>query len=190
MHPALVARRPATVLKFSAVNSITCHSNRKPLALGAYSASPALDEIGSSLTRPRRSIPDWVREISEAWARGAANTLHMARLVSQARNSLQYGGWSQLWRSGQIPFSKRKGEMLVVIGSALGNLPAQTSAQLPWAWNTLYWVARLGGPVAERLIQRGKVYTGLTLQEAKALLAEFRPERVRKGYRSTVKQRV
>jgi len=78
--------------------------------------------------------------------------------------------------------------MLVVIGSALGNLPAQTSAQLPSAWNTIYWVARLGRPVAERLIQQGRVYPGLTLQEAKALLAECRPERARKA--STVKQRV
>jgi len=170
------------------VKPIVCHSNRKLLALDAYSASPALGEIPSSQTRQRLSIPDWVREISEAWTRGAANTLLVARLVSQARNSLQYGGWSQLWRSGQIPFSKRKGEMLVVIGSALGNLPAQTSAQLPWAWNTLYRVARLGRPVAERLIQQGRIYPGLTLQEAKALLAEFRPERVRKA--STVKQRV
>jgi len=119
----------------------------------------------------------------------------MARLLSQARDNLQYGGWSQLWRSGlwrsgQVPFSKRKGEMLVVIGSALGNLPAQTSAQLPSAWNTIYWVALLGGPVAEQLIQQGRVYPGLTLQEAKALLAEFHPERARKASQSTVKQRV
>jgi hypothetical protein len=111
-------------------------------------------------------------------------------VVSQARHSLPYGEWSELWRSGKIPFSKRKGEMLVVIGSVLGNLVAQNAAQLPSAWNTLYWVARLGRPAAEELIVQGRIHPGLTLQEAKALMHECQPGEARRSSRTKVKQRL
>ncbi len=136
------------------------------------------------------SIKDWIHEITKVWVRGTTDTMDLARLVSRARRSLRYGGWSQLWRSDRLPFSKRKGEMLVVIGANLGNLPAQISARLPSAWNTLYWVARLDRPVAEQLVQQGRIHPGLTLHEAKALFAENRPEGVRKSSHSEVKQRV
>lgn len=162
---------------------------QKPLALDAYSATPPLGAVPSSQTRHRRSLSDWVREISEAWALGASNTLHLARLVSQARQSLQYGEWSQLWRSRQV-FSKRKGEMLVTIGQALGRLDAQTSAQLPPAWNAVYYLARLGRSTVERLIAQGRIHPGLTLREARALLAEQKPGMIQSACRSTVKRRL
>ena len=55
----------------------------------------------------------WVKAISAAWARGAANTLALARLACQARDQLPRGEWSRLWKSGRLPFSKRKADMLV-----------------------------------------------------------------------------
>jgi len=151
-----------------------------PLSTFGCAASPA----GSLL------LSVWINDITQAWLRGTAHTLDLALLVSKARNRLWYGEWSQLWRSGQLPFSKRKGAMLVVIGAALGTLLAQNSAQLPSAWNTLYCVARLGRPAAEQLIRQGRIHPGLTLQEARALLHEYQPGAARRSSRSTVKQRV
>src|ERR1022692_1471273 len=67
----------------------------------------------------------WIGKISRAWARGPANTLALARLLHQARQSVKHGQWSLLWRSPRIPFSKRKAEMLVTVGEVLGGVTAQ-----------------------------------------------------------------
>jgi hypothetical protein len=101
----------------------------------------------------------------------------LARLVAQARANLEYGEWSQLWRSGEIPFSKRKGDMLVVIGEGVGPLDEQNSAHLPVAWNTLYHLAQLGPPLITRLIDEGWIYLDLSLREAQARAAAYRPRR-------------
>jgi hypothetical protein len=71
---------------------------------------------------------------------------------------------------GQLPFSKRKGEMLVVMGEVLGAMDAQKSAHLPAAWNTLYCLARLGRATVEPLIQVGRIHPALTLRQAEMLL--------------------
>jgi hypothetical protein len=122
------------------------------------------------------SLNDWIERIRQAWTGNTGQTLALARLVYRARRNLPYGSWSRLWQSGQMPFSKRKGEMLVVIGEGVEGMDAQNSAHLSSAWNTLYYLVRLGRTMLERLIQAGRIHTGLTLREAKALLAEFHPE--------------
>jgi hypothetical protein len=121
------------------------------------------------------SLDEWIQLIREACSRGANSTLELARLMSQARRTLPYGRWSQLWRSDGLRFSRRKGEMLVVIGQCVKGLDAQNSAQLPAAWNTLYYLARLGRVTVERLIEQGRIHPGLSLREAQAMLAEHRP---------------
>ena len=135
-------------------------------------------------------LTGWINDIIEAWARGAANTLSLGRLLGEARACLRYGDWSQLWRSRRLPFSKRKGEMLVTIGKALGRLDAQNSAQLPLAWNAVYYLARLGRPTVERLIAEGQIHSGLTLRQARALLAKQRLGMIRSTRRSSIKQRL
>jgi hypothetical protein len=100
--------------------------------------------------------------------------VELARLVAKARDNLEYGEWSRLWRSGELPFSKRKGEMLVVIGQGVGGLDAQNSAHLPVAWTTLYCLARLGPSLITRLIDEGRVHPDLSLREAQALAAAQR----------------
>jgi hypothetical protein len=79
--------------------------------------------------------------------------------------------------------------MLVLIGKNLGGLDAQNSAHLPSGWNTLYFLARLEGPVLENLILDGIVHPGLTLNEAKELLAKFKEPKGGKAPRSTFRQR-
>src|SRR6266436_6588547 len=69
-----------------------------------------------------RSVAGWAVIINSAWKRGTATTLQLARVVQAARGELPYGGWTRLWKSGCIGFSKRKAEMLVVIGANLNNL--------------------------------------------------------------------
>jgi len=76
-------------------------------------------EISPASGTERRSLTVWAGMIRQVWFRGADSTLELARLMSHARASLPYGGWSQLWKTGKMPFSKRKGEKLVAIGQGL-----------------------------------------------------------------------
>jgi hypothetical protein len=121
-----------------------------------------------------RSVAEWATEINSVWQLGAARSLELAAVVYQARCKLSYGVWTQLWRSSRIDFSKRKGEMLVVIGGKLNNLDAQTSAHLPSGWNTLYHLARLDRATLEAAIEAGAIHPGMRLRQAKELLAKFR----------------
>jgi hypothetical protein len=118
------------------------------------------------------NLAQWICRIQAVCAREVNNVLELARLVAQARHTLPRGGWSKLWETGAIPFSKRKGEMLVTIGECVEGLTAQNSAQLPAAWNTLYYLARLGREAMEQLIGQGRIHPGLSLEEAKALSFE------------------
>ena len=108
--------------------------------------------------------------------------------MSQARESLRYGEWSQLWRSAGLPFSKRKADRLVAIGAALGEADETTCSHLPCTWRTLYYLAFLGWPTVKRLIEHGKVHLRMTISEAKALVALYRPEMEQEPRRSTVQQ--
>jgi hypothetical protein len=89
---------------------------------------------------------------------------------------MEHGLWSKLWRDERRPFSKRKAEMLVVIGAGLKGLNANICAHLPSSWRTLYYIAQLGQALPERLIANGRIHPRLRLREARELLAEFRPE--------------
>ena len=94
---------------------------------------------------------------------------------------MEHGQWSRLWRSQQLPFSKRKAEMLVIIGRGLGGTNAQTLARLPSGWNTLYYIAQFGQKSAERMIAEGRIHPRLRLREARELLAGFMPELAKKS---------
>ncbi len=121
-------------------------------------------------------INGWIDKISRAWKGGPENTLALARLLHQARRSMEHGQWSRLWRSERVPFSKRKAEMLVMVGEGLGGTNAQTFAHLPAGWNTLYYIAQLGQELAERLIAEGRIHRRLRLRQARELTTEFRPD--------------
>lgn len=162
----------------------TFNSNNKTLrVVVAVCALPRTDQ------KPN-SVSDWIRLICEACSHDTETVLDLARLMSHARRSLPYGSWSRLWQSGGLPFSKRKGEMLVVIGQGVGELDAQNSAQLPAAWNTLYYLACLGRGKVERLIKQGRIHPGLSLHAAQALLAEFRPGNQRTNSHSKLQRRL
>jgi len=114
----------------------------------------------------------WVEEIRRLWAQGATNTLALARIVCQARMTFAYGEWSRLWsQPGLMPFSKRKAEVLVAISRGIGLVDAKTFAHLPRGWSILYYLAQLGQAVVEQLVSAGTIHPGLTLQEARALVA-------------------
>jgi len=121
-------------------------------------------------------IEEWAGQIRSVLTRGATHTLELARVVWRARQIMPYGWWAQMWRSRQVSCSQRKGEMLVVIWNGLNWVNAQTSACLPLGWNVLYYLAQLDRSGLEMLIQQGTVHPGLTLREARALLAQYRGE--------------
>jgi hypothetical protein len=138
----------------------------------------------------RDFVGEWLTRIDEVYARGAAHTLHLAKLVCHARMNLKHGAWAELWRLEAAPFSQRKANMLVAIGHTMESLNEQNSARLPTAWNTLYYLARLGSSLVMRLISEGRIHPQLALKEARSLLDEFRPGRNRKRPLSKVRRRL
>jgi hypothetical protein len=103
---------------------------------------------------------------------------------------MEHGLWSKLWRDERRPFSKRKAEMLVVIGAGLKGLNANICAHLPSSWRILYYMAQLGRATTEALIGEDLVHPRLQLHEARELLAEFKPELVRKSTASSLTRRL
>jgi hypothetical protein len=116
--------------------------------------------------------------------------MDLARTVHEAKRKLHHGQWSDMWRSAGAPFSKRKAEMLAVVGKNLGSLNAQNSAQLPSAWNTLYYLALIEPGKLTQLFSGGVIHPDLTLKEARALLEASRGSIPKNKPRSTVKQRL
>jgi hypothetical protein len=131
---------------------------------------------GSSINGSEGGLQHWVCRIQAACLLETNNILELARLMCTARRTLPHGGWSQLWQTMEIPFSKRKGEMLVVIGKGVEGLNANNYSHLPVAWRALYYLARLGSGTLKQLVEQGRVHPGLSLQQAKELLAEYLPE--------------
>ena len=116
-------------------------------APGACSRESRTRSSAEGAGHDRRSVSPalarWIAEIQRVWAQSGTRTLELARVVNVARGRLPYGQWTALWTSGQMPFSKRKAEMLVVVGARLDWMDAQTFAHLPRGWSILYCLARL-----------------------------------------------
>src|SRR6185503_6503755 len=100
------------------------------------------------------SISEWVTEINPQCEREKGGAIELAKMLYAAKRQLQKGQWTELWKSGLIPFR-------------------QTSAHLPSGRNILYQLARLDRPVLENLIADGAVHRALTLSQARALVAKF-----------------
>jgi len=143
------------------------------------------DPEGQNRTPNPASLQDWTEEIKKVWARDAASTLDLARVMSAAKTRLYYGQWSQLWKSAQMPFSKSTADRLAVIGQRMGGLDSATSLNLPRGWNILYCLARLDQGSLKRLIQQGLVHLKLTLRQAKELVAQSAEMRTQSGARKT-----
>ena len=126
------------------------------------------------------------------WARDAASTLDLARVVGAAKTHLrrQYGQWSRLWKSGQVmPISKSTADRLAVIGEAMGALDSATSLNLPRGWNILYCLAGLRRETLEQLIEQKEVHAQLTLRRAKELVARLNGKRTQARMRKATVQK-
>ena len=147
---------------------------------------PTALEVGAA----PRSLTAWAGMIRQAWFRGADSTLESARLMSQARASLPYGGWGQLWKTGEMPFSKRKGEKFVAIGQGLGGLDANDRSHLPAVFGALYCLAQLGQTVVEEFIWQGLILPGMSVGDARVLLPERDAKSQRKNLPNGFKARL
>lgn len=136
------------------------------------------------------AIADWEAKIRECFTRRNTTTLDLARLIYAARSALPFGEWTHLWISPSRPFSKRKAEMLVVVGRELGGIDPQMFAHLPAGWSTLYYLARLARPLLNSLIADGTIHPALTLEEARSLLARFNGRRAQGARRPNVRLRL
>src|SRR6266511_3664099 len=102
-----------------------------------------------------------------------SGTVELARVVSAARNGLPHGGWTALWKSGQMPFGKRTAYLLVAVGNGLGWANVRVCAHLPTALRTLCHLARLDRRTLERFIEQGVIHPALKEADARRLLAGF-----------------
>ena len=133
------------------------------IALETGSAREAVELPSLKLASRARTVADWAGEITKFLERGRRGTLDLARTVYQAKTSLYYGQWSDLWTEHRLAFSKRKAEMFAVVGREFGELNAQTFARLPGGWSILYQLARVSRPDFELLLAQEKIHPALTL---------------------------
>src|SRR5436190_14834728 len=134
------------------------------------------------------SVAEWIGQILTLWADGAESRLELASLISTIRNHLRQrrGDWSSLWESGGIPFSKRKAEKLVVVGDGLGWADnANACSHLPTEWNALYYIAKLGQSIQERLIEDRVIRPKLSVGQARDLFARFHGDTLNTRSRKT-----
>ena len=134
------------------------------------------------------SVAEWIEQIQMLWANGAESRLELASLISTIRNHLRQrrGDWSSLWESGELPFSKRKAEKLVVVGDGLGwAINANACSHLPTEWNALYYIARLRRSVQERLIQERAIRPTLSVSQARELFVRFHGVTLKNSSRKT-----
>src|SRR5439155_26995473 len=137
------------------------------------------------------SAADWIAEIKRIWARGPASTLELARLICLIRHRLPRGEWTALWRSGEMPFGRRKGCHLRVIGEGLGWANVRVCARLPAGCRILYQLARLDRRTLERLIFEEVIRPTLKEWEAKLLVAQFRGETLKtRSARAALRERL
>jgi hypothetical protein len=180
-----VAALHSAILKNAAELNVRAAFDSRICTLRSGSASRDADannEIPDRYRIAENPAAAWIAQIKSIWASTKHHTIELAKIIFTAKCELRYGQWTEMWKSGQIPFSKRKGEMLMLIGKNLGGLDAQDSAHLPSAWNTLYYLARLDRPVLENWILEGVVHSALTLREAKELVSKLRePVRINPG---------
>src|SRR5438876_5067028 len=127
--------------KFGTVASWECRERGNDVGVGAQHGAPEADA----------SVCDWIEEIKQAWAKGPASVLELARLVAAGRNALARGEWSALWKAHKLPFGRSKGAMLLGIWKGLSWANVQTSGHLPAGWNILYELAKLDRATLERL---------------------------------------
>jgi hypothetical protein len=130
-----------------------------------------VDQIAKTVAcSPSPDIAKSIAQITEAWRSGIGHTLELARLISAIRQRLGRGEWASIWKSGHMPFSKSKAEMLVVIGGRLNWISVQTFGRLPIGWSVLYQLARLDRRSFAELLEAGIIHPKLKLQEARNLL--------------------
>src|SRR5439155_7604947 len=149
---------------------------------------PIQSAVQNSILVATAPISEWVVEIKKVWRRGAASTMDLARVVCAVRTQSRYGQWAQLWKSGSLPFSKRKGDVLVAIGRRWGTADEQTYARLPIGWNILYHLARLEPTLFDRLLEEGTIRPAMTLREAKELLARFQGGKSARSQKTKIKE--
>jgi len=135
------------------------------------------------------SLAERIEEIKKVWAQGPASTLALARVVGAAKSQLRHGQWQQIWKV--LPFSRRKADMLAVIGWRLDWVKWQMFANLPAGWSTLYVLAQLERARFEELIGQGVIHPALKLWEARKLVAQFQGKIVEaKSSKARVRERL
>ena len=180
---------------------LTRHSSRRSEPAGllncprpsAHSARLAVQLVAPPYLNQSAppSADEWPIQIQRVWVQGTTNILKLARIVSRARRAMDFGAWTRMWRSKQLPFAVSKAKILVRVGERLGDLNGQTFGRLPSGWSILYQLARLDRTTLERLIQEGVIHPGLTEREARRLVAQFRGETLKtRSARAILRERL
>ena len=136
---------------------------------------PPATKILPEFSADEEDVAARIEEIKQVWSQGAGNSLALARVVWDTRRYLPHGQWERALKL--LPFSKRKANMLATVGKGLNWVTGQMIAQIPAGWSILYQLVQLKRATFERLLEEGVIHPGLSLQEARELLAKFKGRR-------------
>lgn len=123
--------------------------------------------------KPKRNKPtemDWIQQIQQAYGTDNHSIIELAKVVSAAHNALiKNSKWDALFKRKELPFRKRKAEMLVAIYEELGGFDTQIFQKIPNGWTVLYELAQLGAAQVEDYVRAGHITPHTTLKQAKEL---------------------
>ncbi len=113
----------------------------------------------------------WISKIRALVKSERISVVALARAMHEGRKELGEAEWDAMWRSGQIRFPKRRGELLAALGRELADCDNQISSRLLSQWNVLYEIALLGGSAVVRLRAAGIIRSDLSVSRAAKLMS-------------------
>jgi hypothetical protein len=123
-------------------------------------------------------IDDLVLEIKKCANNALTWRILIGVRLREYRDGLESDDWSQVLRSGRLPFAARTAQMLVRIGEHRLLADKRRVHQLPDSITVLNEIAALPHFFAERALSDGRIHPGTTLAEAKTLVAEVRAKKL------------
>jgi hypothetical protein len=135
------------------------------------------------------SVPEWADAINGEITDQTMDDIEFGRFIHAGRLSLKFGGWTELYHSRSLPFSKSTGEKWSLIGDVCGPF-AQDPEHLgkwPCLFEALHQISRLGPELVLQLLRSGVIHSGLKESQARDLVRKYRPELECEPRASTVK---
>ncbi len=127
------------------------------------------------------TVDHWADEINRWNDLQTTNLVAFGCLIHASKLALKRGQWEELFRrrrQNRIPFGKSTGKKWDLIGEVCGPNGQEPDhlKNLPWRFEALYQISRLGLPLLLDLMAAGDIRPDLSEAKAKELVQKHRPE--------------